>query len=256
MKRVLCLLALLLPSVALAQGDDGRLLTLPYDPDGVVTLEGCLNFQTMIGFAPGETIQNVGLGDSTQWQVTPNKKGDLLFVKPLTAKAFSNMSIVTDKRAYNFELRMAPAAACAEGRVIYTLRFSYPTEHTGTPVNPAPAPDPAAQLPPVEKRNTSYTYSGAADLVPVRAFDDGISTYLMWPKDVTAPAVYSLNPDNSESIVNYATRGDYFVIEQVARAFVLRRGDEKAVLYNDAYVVRGLDADSPKLRAKSQGVIK
>jgi len=256
MKRVLCCLALLLPSAALAQGDETRLLTLPYDPNAVVQLEGCLNFQTMIGFEPGETIQNVGLGDSVQWQVTPNKKGDLLFVKPLVAKAFSNMSIVTDRRAYNFELRMAPASACAAGRVVYTLRFAYPQAPAGSAVNPAPAPDPGAQLPPPEKRNTAYTWSGASDLVPVRAFDDGISTYMMWPRDVTAPAVYALNPDSSESIVNYATRGDYFVVEQVARAFILRRGDEKAVLYNDAYVVRGLDADSPKPRAKSQGIIK
>lgn len=256
MKRVLCLIALLLPSAALAQGDDMRLLTLPYDPNAIITLEGCPNFQTMIGFEPGETVQNVGLGDSAQWQVTPNKKGDLLFVKPLVTKAFSNMSVVTDRRAYNFELKSAPTADCTAGRVVYTLRFAYPPQNTGTALNPAPPPDPNAMLPPPEKRNTAYTYSGAPDLVPVRAFDDGISTYLLWPKDVTAPAVYSLDVDGNESIVNYATRGDYFVVEQVARAFVLRRGDEKTVLYNDAYVVRGLDTDSPKPRAKSQGIIK
>jgi len=38
------------------------------------------------------------------------------------------------------------------------------------------------------------------------------------------------------------------VIEQVAKAFVLRRGKQSVTLYNDAYHVQGLDADSPKPR--------
>lgn len=264
MKRLILTTLMLLtpfaaPVQALAQGDDSdmRLLTLPYNPDGVVRLEGCVNFQTMIGFGPGETIENVGLGDSSQWQVTPNKKADLLFVKPLIAHAFSNMSIVTNKRSYSFELRNAPEADCAKGRVVYSLRFAYPPDApSGTVTAPSQPVDPNAFLPLPEKRNTAYTYSGDVDLVPVRAFDDGVSTYFKWATGISAPAVYALNADNSESIVNYASRGDYFVVEQVARGFVLRRGDEKAVLYNDSYVVQGLDALSPKPRDKSQGLVK
>ena len=66
-----------------------------------------------------------GLGDANQWQVMPNKRADLLFVKPLVAHAFSNMTVVTPRRVYNFELRSAPQAACRGGRVVYTLRFHY-----------------------------------------------------------------------------------------------------------------------------------
>ena len=245
------------PADAAADASDMRLLTLPYNPDGVVRLQGCINFQTMVGFEAGETIENVGLGDSSQWQVTPNKKADLLFVKPLVPHAFSNMSIVTNKRAYNFELRSAPDSDCAKGRVVYTLRFAYPPEApAGTVTAPSAPVDPNAFLPLPEKRNNAYTYSGDVDLVPMRAFDDGVSTYFKWSAGISTPAVYALNADNSESIVNYASRGDYFVVEQVAPAFVLRRGDEKAVLYNDSYVVQGLDALSPKPRDKSQGVVK
>ena len=246
-----------LPVVAQSEDSDMRLLTLPYNPDGVIRLEGCVNFQTMIAFAPGETIENVGLGDSSQWQVTPNKKADLLFVKPLIARAFSNMSIVTNKRSYNFELRNAPESDCAKGRVVYTLRFAYPPDApSGTVAAPSQPVDPNAFLPLPEKRNNAYTYSGDVDLVPMRVFDDGVSTYFKWSSGILTPAVYALNSDNSESIVNYASRGDYFVVEQIARAFVLRRGDEKAVLYNDSYVVQGLDALSPKPRDKSQGLVK
>lgn len=237
--------------MAMTETTDSRIITLDYDEASVVRLEGCVNFQTMVTFGKGEHIENVGLGDSSQWQVMPNKRADLLFVKPITAKAYSNMTVVSDKHVYNFELRAAPEEACGHGRAIYELRFTYPPE----PSVAAPAakdkpavPTDLNALPLPEKRNTAYTYSGDVLLVPLRVFDDGASTYMKWADGTETPAVYALGPDGSESIINYANRGDYLVIEQVARAFVLRRGKDKATLYNDAYHVQGLDADSPKPR--------
>ncbi len=243
-----------LPSLALAQTyePDSRLRTIDYDPAAVVRLEGCQNFQTMITLAPDEHVENVGVGDSAAWQVTPNKRGNLLFVKAIAPKGYTNMSVVSDKRSYSFELRTASEADCSHGRVTYELRFRYPpAPSAGTPVNPSSPPDPNAFLPVPEKRNAAYTFSGAADLVPIRIFDDGISTYMKWAAGVSTPAVYALNSDNTESIVNYASRGDYFVVEQVAPGFVLRRGDLKTVLYNDTYAVQGLDSLSPKPRGKN-----
>ena len=231
---------------------DSRLRTIDYDPAAVVRLEGCQNFQTMITLASDEHVENVGVGDSAAWQVTPNKRGNLLFVKAIAPKGYTNMSVVSDKRSYSFELRTASESDCSHGRITYELRFRYPpVQSSGTPVNPASPPDPNAFLPVPEKRNAAYTFSGATDLVPIRVFDDGISTYMKWATGVTAPAVYALNSDNTESIVNYASRGDYFVVEQVAPAFVLRRGELKTVLYNDTYAVQGLDSLSPKPRGKS-----
>jgi type IV secretion system protein VirB9 len=255
-KTVLFLMMAALPASVMAQTyePDSRLRTIDYDPAAVVRLEGCQNFQTMITLAPDEHVENVGVGDSAAWQVTPNKRGNLIFVKALASRGYTNMSMVSDKRSYSFELRMAPDSDCSHGRITYELRFRYPpapSTGTGTPVNPAPAPDPNAFLPVPEKRNAAYTFTGAADLVPIRVFDDGISTYMKWATGVTAPAVYALNADNSESIVNYASRGDYFVVEQVSPGFVLRRGDQKAVLYNDTYAVQGLDSLSPKPRGKN-----
>ncbi len=254
----------LLPAATMAQTSpatqsdpgDSRLRAIAYQPAQVVRLEGCLNFQTMITLAPNEHVENVGLGDSSAWQVTPNKRGNLVFVKPLSAHGYSNMTVVTDKRSYNFELKTAPEADCAHGRVLYELRFSYTPDTPASTVNPSRPPDPNANLPVPEKRNAAYTYSGSVDLVPIRVFDDGTSTYMKWVANVTTPAIYALNSDNSESLVNYAIRGDYIVVEQIAKGFVLRRGEMKSVLYNDAYVVQGLDDQSPKPRARSQGVVK
>ena len=226
---------------------DSHFRVIDYNPSGIVRLDGCLNFQTMISLADDEHVQNVGVGNSAAWQVTPNKRGNLLFVKPLTAGGFTNMTVVSDKRSYNFELRNASAAECAAGGVVYSLRFNYAPEPSAAPKTTVPV-DPDAFLPPPEKRNSTYTYSGAVELVPLRVFDDGSSTYMHWVEGVSTPAIYALNSDNTESLVNYAARGDYIVVEQIAPAFVLRRGDQKATLYNDSYRLQGLDAQSPRPR--------
>ena len=239
--------------MAMSVSTDSRIVTLDYDEASVVRLEGCVNFQTMITFGKGEHVENVGLGDSSQWQVMPNKRADLLFVKPITPKAYSNMTVVSDKHTYNFELRAAPAEACDHGHAIYELRFTYAPEPSAAPPtvkDKQAVPTDLNALPLPEKRNTAYTYSGDVLLVPLRIFDDGASTYMRWADGIETPAVYALNADNTESIINYANRGDYLVIEQVARAFVLRRGTQKVTLYNDAYHVQGLDDQSPKPRGR------
>lgn len=259
MKRVvLPVLPLLLaqiwvmPAVAQPVTDfDSRLRVIDYDPTAVVQMLGCSGFQTTVTLASNEQVENVSVGDSANWQVTVNKRGNLVFVKPVAPKGFTNMTVITNRRSYNFELRTATEKACRSGDVTYELRFRYaPEPSVGTPAAPTRPADPNAFLPAPEKRNTAYSFVGSPDLVPIRVFDDGALTYLRWAPSISAPAVYALNTDNTESLVNYASRGDYLVIEQVAPAYVLRRGSLKSTLYNDAFKVQGLDAQSPKQRQK------
>ena len=233
---------LLLISAPIRAYADGRIRTLAYDEHEVFRLEACPNFQTMISFGQNEHVENAGLGDASAWQVLPNKRGDLVFVKPLVPKSFSNMTIVTDKHTYEFELRTASEAECRRGLVIYHLSFSYPSPPSVVPTKPK-----AQDLIP-ERHNIAYTYSGARELVPFRIFDDGKSTYLKFNDQVSTPAIYVIGADNTESLINYATQGDYFVLDQVARALVLRRGNLVTTIYNEGYVVQGLDTESPQLR--------
>ena len=67
--------------------EDPRLVERLYDADEVVRIEGRANVQATIRFAEDEHIENVAIGDSQAWQVTPNKRANLLFVKPLSRRA-------------------------------------------------------------------------------------------------------------------------------------------------------------------------
>ena len=109
-----------------------------------------------------------------------------------------------------------------------------------------------AALPPPGARNTAYTFTGSVANVPARAFDDGHSTYLHWADGVAVPAIYTLGPGKTETVVNYIVKGDYVVVDSVTRALVLRQGSAVAVLYNDAYEEPKLDADAPRAHTRSR----
>jgi type IV secretion system protein VirB9 len=245
------------PSLA---ANDPRIRQIAYNAHAVTTLRGCTGYQSTIAFDAGEKIENVALGNAALWQAVPNRRSDLLFLRPLIRNGRTNMEVVTDRRRYSFDLVAHDDLACHAGHVTYDLTFSYPDEpspgliaaleQATPPAPPLPLPPPDADLPPVSARNVAYTFTGTAANVPERVFDDGHSTYMRWAEDVAAPAIYALGADKSETLLNFTVKGDYSVVDGVQEAFVLRRGSAVAVLYNDAYQQPKLDAAAPQPRQK------
>jgi type IV secretion system protein VirB9 len=235
-----------------AVGSDDRIRNIPFDDGAVVRLDTCLGFQTMISFADSEKVENIAIGDAAQWQATPNKRGNILFIKPFVKSAHTNMTVVTDKRHYSFELTARETSACSRGEVTYDLRFQYAPEPAPvvTTADGNVVTEPVSRLP--EKRNTDYTFSGQADLVPLRVFDDGTSTYMRWSPGVVIPAIYAFGYDGTETLVNFAYVEGYTVIEQTAPAFVLRKGETRTVLYNEGFLPPQLDANSPRPRPEPE----
>ena len=88
-----------------------------YDPSEVVELHGVLGYQLSLEFDPAERIENVAIGDSLGWQVTPNRKANLLFIKPMSLRPDTNMTVITNLRRYNFQLSVVnPSRAPRSGR--------------------------------------------------------------------------------------------------------------------------------------------
>ncbi len=205
---------------------DPRIRVLRYDPDRVTTVDAAFGFQMMIQFGPDERIQNVSIGDGSAWQVTPNKAATLLFIKPVDLAARTNMTVVTDRRSYLFELNARTSGGrSAYGDPPYVIRFTYPAD------KPASV---AANAPP-ERRNTAYSYTGSRTSLPSLVFDDGRFTYFRWPEAVSVPALFLIAADGSESLVNYSVRDGFQVVEQTAPRFVLRNGKEVTVVINEAW---------------------
>ena len=81
----------LLASPAVAQ--DPRLVEVMYDETKVVRIDGRVAVQASIMFGDDEVIENVAIGDSATWQVTPNKRANILFVKPLEPRVSTNLTV-------------------------------------------------------------------------------------------------------------------------------------------------------------------
>ena len=230
-----------------AGSGDPRIQVAPYDPEQVVALTGTLGYQFSIEFAEDERIENVSIGDALGWQVTPNAKASLLFLKPLSRAPITNMTVVTTSRRYTFELSVSPSTGVAAARsALFSLRFAYPA---APPVPPVPEVAPRA-LPRVA--NAAYSYDGAISNLPSRVFDDEEATYFQFGAGDDYPAIFALDADGGEAVVNSAERDGYIVVDQVARGFVLRRGADITRLYNDAFPVRTAGPLSPKPRQKAR----
>ncbi len=212
---------------------DPRIRTIDYDPDQVVVLHGYLGYQLTLEFAPDERIENVAIGDSLAWQVTPNKRATLLFLKPVD-RAATNMVVVTDRRRYTFDLVASSLgkSGALYGQAPYVVRFRYPNEAPAVVVN-VPPPPPETR-PDLTHDNFAYSYVGARSNLPVRVFDDGHDTYFEWAPETAVPALFVVGPDGKEGLVDTFTKGKYVVAGQVAARFVLRNGREMTLVNNDA----------------------
>ena len=224
MKSVLLPLAALAASPALAT--DARIATRFYDPGTIVTVAAKPGIQSTIEFNDDERVENIAIGDSAAWQVTPNKRASLVFVKPMSSPARTNMTVVTDRRTYLFDLTTSP-----KGGAVYVLRFTYPKPPAPPPVALAAAtPAPVAPPPTPADLNFAWVTAGAATLLPRRLFDDGKSTWLAWDKEATLPAILVRDAAGAEGPVNYTVKGDYIVVEGVPAQLVLREGKAMATL--------------------------
>jgi type IV secretion system protein VirB9 len=227
---------------------DARIYVVDYDPAQVVELRATMGYQTFIEFAPDEHIENVAVGDATGWQITPNRAANLLFVKPMSEVPTTNMTVVTNYRHYSFELNVRPHAPAGDRSIVYTLRFQYPEVALATVMAKPTAPEP----PPLPRvANAAYSYDGSTRIVPSRVFDDGHATYFEFRDSDAYPAIFAMDGDKGEVVVNTYMRSGYVVVDLLSRGFVLRQGNEVTRVFNDGFHVSGPGPLSPKRRAKT-----
>ena len=224
----------LLSCTAAVAAPDKRIKTMAYSSDQIVQILGRSGIQSTIEFAPDERIENVAVGDSSKWQITPNHRASLLFVKPLAERSRTNMTVVTDRRTYMFDL----VAGDKWTTPLYALKFSYPHEKVVLEA-PKPVQQAAVVAPPPQDQATmtaqrlhfDWNSKGKGKLLPSRVFDDGSSVYLAWDKQTPLPAILTMSEDHKEGPVNYQMIGDYIVVSPIPANLVLRYGKNYAQLW-------------------------
>lgn len=219
---------------------DNRIRTYIYNPNEVYVMVGHFRFQSSIEFEKEEKITAVSVGDATGWQITPQI--NRIFLKPIDKEATTNMTVITDKRTYFFELYGEEASDIRDEDMIFTVRFVYTTgssenvkvfqpEFSVEEANAALKPD----LSKPENYNFNYTLAGSEYLSPIKVFDDGEFTFFQFrDKNTVLPGFFEVDGEGKEALVNYRMVGDYVVVERVTSQFTLRNGTDIVCVFNES----------------------
>ncbi len=255
MHRASLALALILPSIlptspawanAVPVGGrtDSRVRTVEYNPDQVYTIYGRFRHALEIEFAPGETITQAALGDTISWEIAP--VGNIVFLKPRETAKATNLIVLTGAmgrtRSYHFQLVMNG------GPTMYTVKFRYSGEDAVrnrelavlARMQAARAAEARVVKSALDQaviqglRNLNYWFRGDSALEPSEVSDNGEFTVMRFPGRQEIPAIFGVNQDGSEAIIDYDVREDYVVIHGVYKTMRLRKGRAVLCITNGA----------------------
>jgi type IV secretion system protein VirB9 len=209
--RFYCALIALLSLPAAAQVvpqpgvGDPQIQTVQYDPARIIRLSIAPGVQTMVELAAGETVQTIGVGDSSAWQVSAGKRGDFFFIKNVSASAMTNLTVVTAGRVYNFELQ---PSASYDGVSPYHVRVVYPGRNRTVGI--------------VEVESSfEYRLTGARAIRPSSVYQEGMRTIVEWPEETALPAIFALE-NGEEALVNGEMQDGRFVIAGTPEKLIFR----------------------------------
>jgi type IV secretion system protein VirB9 len=242
--RTIILLAAFLATTAVAENApapgvlDPRIRSAAYSADQVYALKGFVGYQTDLQFEAGEHFVGLGAGDIEG--ISFVAEDNHLFLKPKAAKVGTNLTILTSRRTYQVDYSASPVRPDATEEVTYALRFTYAaTSDTAAATS-------TALTETHRNRNFDYWFCGNPTLKPVAASDDGIHTRLRFPGNAEQPAIFVLNDDGSESLLNFSMDEGDVILHRTARRLILRRGGLAACIVN-----KGFAGSSERLKSNT-----
>ena len=233
---------------------DYRIKYVTYNPADVVQLDTVIGVVTNIKLEDGETYKTHAFGDSAAYEFAA--VGNNLFLKPAAEDANTNLIVVTDRRTYNIRLSFRPDRA----RATYSLAFKYPdtiARKTNEEIEKNRVTEAFAIA--AGRANLNYTMSGHTDIAPINAWDDGRFTYLKFPANADFPAVYMVDSEGNESLVNFNTIGksnNIIQIHKVHRKFFIRSGSRVLSIFNESYDSVGQENNTGTASPNVERIIK
>lgn len=162
---LLLLSAPVVASAALPIVTDSRIKTFIYNANEVFSLTTHYGYQANVEFGEKEEIETLSVGDRVGWQIVP--AGRRLFIRAMEENGHTNMTVVTNLRAYQFDLRSSASdAVFGSEELTYVVRFYYPEEGESAPA-PIIYANQVAAIPNAQRYGQPY---GAAPTTPVQSY--------------------------------------------------------------------------------------
>lgn len=235
---------------------DARIQTVRFTGEDVIRILAAEGVATTIELAQGEQITDFAMGDRDAWHAAVS--GNLFLIKPKDVRADTNLTLFTGRRAYLFVLRTISRSA---RNVAYWVRV----------VGPGEAADKTAGAAQAERvqvrrdlagaaedgvRNEDYWIVGARELQPMAMHDNGRQTFMRFSAAHALPAAFVMEPDGSESLVDFHMEGDTMVLHRVVERVLLRRGSLVAGITNRSSARPAQSAPTGTASSKVQRVIR
>jgi type IV secretion system protein VirB9 len=220
---------------------DSRIRVMVYHPNDVFKFTGYYGYQASIELADSEEVVSISMGDTTSWQIVPS--GSRIFIKPMEQDATTNMTLITNKRTYFFELYAQETTDIRDPDMVFNVKFLYPDEeeedHVKTYSSSAATGIAEPDLAHPEKFNFYYSISGNEEVAPIKIFDDGEFTYMQFrDKNMEIPAIFAVDENLRESMVNFKldpSNSNLIIIEQVFQKLTLRSGKKIVCVFNETF---------------------
>jgi type IV secretion system protein VirB9 len=213
-------------------GHDSRFKMFPFIENGVFEVIALYDNTTYIEFEEGEIVGSVTNPKDDYWQFAP--KENRLFFRPLATNADTQITVMTNKRIYFFEMYAKEPDNNFDDNYTFYYQFSYPNEEEQKTIRKySKSILPNIDLNP-EQYNFNYTISGHFAIYPMKIFDDGEFTYFEFrDKGGIIPAIFTVDSGNYESLVNFRMIGSYVVVEAISPRFTLRNGMDVVCVFNE-----------------------
>jgi len=216
---------------------DGK-LTYTYGAGGVPTIIAAPMQVVDVELEPGETVNEIVVGDSARWLVETGTAGAStagatatssthLFVKPLDTGLESSAVVTTDRRVYHLRLISKPKDFTPYVGFVYMAdlkrqvaaqkadeakkeRWQSTTTANGSPTD-------LAHL------NFSYGIKGDTPWKPERVYDDGKKTYIQFPPSVGTGEMPALlvKKGKKDVLVNYRVKGRVMEVDGLFETIAL-----------------------------------
>jgi type IV secretion system protein VirB9 len=230
---------------------DGRIRTAAYDSNQVYRIQGYVGFEIDLQFEQGESFVGIGAGDVDALSFV--SQDNHLFIKPKAAHVNTNLTVLTNRRPYQFLYTASPLRTDVyDPEVIFAIHFNYAPSNAdiiAEGVNRMLQQSDSTRV-----RNVDYWYCGSSPIQPTAASDDGIHTRLRFAAKSEQPAIFVQNDDGSESLLNFSMDAGDVVIHRVVRHLIIRRGRLTGLIINKAFTGSGDRLESGTVSSRVERV--
>jgi type IV secretion system protein VirB9 len=221
---------------------DSRIKTFIYSENEIYNLKFRIGYQSIIEFSLDEAIETISLGDPYPWKLTPLDRR--LFMKPVEPGVKTNMTVITNKRIYLFEIESDISSNIDNIDVIHVARFFYPTYSYDKieDKNYTPSSSRVGEISKEKKSsgnsdiNTNYTFTGKVNSsTPIEIFDDKKRTYLRFKQgsDYSKIKVFILKTKTQRIPIRYKKTGDFIILDSVYSKLLIEYNGSKTEIFNE-----------------------